>query len=419
MAAKVSAPPPPPSSPSQRSGALIRPSLTSSPLRHHLRSVIDRTTMVDNHNRDTTRVDTPSSPSMAAEDTADRVLSKAYVHPARSPFFPGAVADLSSRAYRRQGYYPPQQPPMAYGGQPGYGQQPYGQPMPQQVYVQQPQKSSGGAGAGTGCCACLSPDTSSYPPSTRPHPAGESSVGHGSSAGFALQGAPLFNAANLSRAILTTPGRARQDGDRFLNQAEGLELTPEDRQEGYNPELLPLQPRDTPAAPADALDRRTSPSPAGVPASSRPYAARAHDDSPSASKRKSTGAPGDQGAKDPLGRKTTRLAWWLKPAALAIVLAVVLVAALAVGLGVALTVGERGSGGRSGVATGIERPVGRRPGWRRTQLFGHSSSTGVSTGDVQPSISAGGCGAVFGVTAVPTTSESLDRIVRRTVTRWA
>jgi hypothetical protein len=53
-------------------------------------------------------------------------------------------------------YYPPQQPQPAYG-QPGQYQQGYGQqPQPQQVYVQPNQKASGGgAGAATGCCACL------------------------------------------------------------------------------------------------------------------------------------------------------------------------------------------------------------------------------------------------------------------------
>ncbi|KAI5121505.1 hypothetical protein M0805_006542 [Coniferiporia weirii] len=61
------------------------------------------------------------------------------------------------------GYYPqqPQQPQQAYGygGQPPYGQQPYGgqqQPMyggqQQPVYIQQPQNSGGGGG---GCMACL------------------------------------------------------------------------------------------------------------------------------------------------------------------------------------------------------------------------------------------------------------------------
>ncbi|GAA5926208.1 hypothetical protein JCM1841_001156 [Sporobolomyces salmonicolor] len=244
------------------------------------------------------------------------------------------------------GYYPPQQPPMAYGGQPGYGQQPYGQPMPQQVYVQQPQKSSGGAGAGTGCCACL---------------------------------------------------------------AEGLELTQEDRQEGYDPELLNLQPRNTAAAPADALDRGTSPPRAGAPASSRPYAARPRDDSPSASKCKSTGAAGDKGAKDLLGR----------PATLVIVLAVVLVVALAVGLGVGLTLGESGSGGSSGVASGSSGRSAAVPDGVEPSSSGTRVQPAMSTGDVQPSISAAAYGAVFGVTAVPTTSESQERIVKRMVTRAA
>ncbi|GAA5903018.1 hypothetical protein JCM5296_004517 [Sporobolomyces johnsonii] len=294
-------------------------------------------------------------------------------------------------------------------------------------------------------------DTGTYPPSTQPHRAGESSVGHGSSAGFAPLGAPVFGgqAINLSRANSTTPGRGTQDGDRFLNQAEGLELTQEDRQEGYDPELLNLQPRNTAAAQADALDRGTSPPPAAVPASSLPYASRARDDSPSASKRKST-STGGKGAKDRLGvrhhsssamkdhhrrrrgttqgasrqtsrkRKTKKLAWWQKPATLVIVLVVIIVIALAVGLGVGLSVGKSSSGASDGdgVASGSSSGSATVPNGVEPSSSGTRAQSALSTGDVQPSTSAAAY-AAFGVTAVPTTtSNSQETIVRRTVTRW-
>ncbi|GAA5869567.1 hypothetical protein JCM1840_004462 [Sporobolomyces johnsonii] len=298
-------------------------------------------------------------------------------------------------------------------------------------------------------------DTGTYPPSTQPHRAGESSVGHGSSAGFAPLGPPVFGgqATNLSRANSTTPGRGTRDGDRFLNQAEGLELTQEDRQEGYDPELLNLQPRNTATAQADAFDRGTSPPPAAlgtaVPASSLPYASRARDDSPSASKRKST-STGGKGAKDRLGvrhhsssatkdhhgrrrgttqgaskqtsrkRKTKKLAWWQKPATLVIVLVVIIVIALAVGLGVGLSVGKSSSGASDGVgvASGSSSGSATVPNGVEPSSSGTRAQSALSTGDVQPSTSAAAYVA-FGATAVPTTmSNAQETIVRRTVTRW-
>ncbi|TNY20209.1 hypothetical protein DMC30DRAFT_266404 [Rhodotorula diobovata] len=234
------------------------------------------------------------------------------------------------------------------------------------------------------------------------------------------------------------------NGDgRYLQAAQDIELTKEDRQEGYDATLLNLPERNTAApAPAQAPERGFLPSsrPPGVLAAALPYASRARDtslDDDDEHKRRSggAGAPrkkgvrhdaasaghdhvhrsrGSGGGAAARGGSTSRrrgggkkrkqqLKWWQKPVALGALLALLLVVGLAVGLGVGLTQGKKKSDSKAstaGVSSSGFVPGGIQPS--------QSSNGGGGGGDVQVSASTAATDRVGALTMQPTAAADVE-----------
>lgn len=186
-------------------------------------------------------------------------------------------------------------------------------------------------------------------------------------------GYPPTQAAYESRAVNGTSPTAGRAPD-TLPAPASLELTKEDKQEGYDISLLNLPERKTGAAapPADPSANRTSSSLAA----DQPYVSRARDSSfdRSDGARESFGW-GKEGltsgtakktvrhhsssARDDHHRSTTKrgggrkrkgskkLKWWQKPITLVAILLLVIVVGVAVGLGVGLGVKKNGGSSKS------------------------------------------------------------------------
>ncbi|GAA5841956.1 hypothetical protein JCM3766R1_002548 [Sporobolomyces carnicolor] len=222
----------------------------------------------------------------------------------------------------------------------------------------------------------------------------ESSIGHSNSHSQAGTAAPRpsFNRPPSTAGAPQIEELASQSrgGDRYLEAARGIELTREEKQEGYyDPDLLQSRPRNTAAsavpstAVADAAQQRGGE--ASTDTSAVPYASRPGDDPAerigSKSQRSSSGNPktgvngrsekpktsgypsrprgaddkgthhrhGGRGRGDRGGgrtaprRKRKQLAWWQKPRTFVALIALIIVVGAAVGLGVGLTAGKKGN----------------------------------------------------------------------------
>ncbi|GAA5846677.1 hypothetical protein JCM9279_003406 [Rhodotorula babjevae] len=229
---------------------------------------------------------------------------------------------------------------------------------------------------------------------------------------------------------------------RYLQAAQEIELTQEDKQEGYDATLLNLPERNTtaPAPPAHEPLPGFLPStgPSAALAATLPYASRARDDSfdDVDQKRRSNGATGGSGGgtrkkgvrhdttsaahdhhrsrtsgggaarKGSSRRRASRkrqLKWYQKPLALGALLALLLVVGLAVGLGVGLTKGKKSDDGKVSTAdVGSSAPV--PPGGVQPSQSGSTSGN-----DVQVSASSSdGAVGVAGVTMQPTAAAADD-----------
>ncbi|GAA5911975.1 uncharacterized protein JCM6883_000752 [Sporobolomyces salmoneus] len=233
---------------------------------------------------------------------------------------------------------------------------------------------------------------------SQPH---ESSIGHSNShAGFAQ---PPSRAGYDRPASAVGTTETAGGGDRYLQAAQGIQLTREEKQEGYyDPDLLQSRPRNTTAATQAQLQSRPSSPPATVPASSLPYASRTCEEEsidrkaskpqrPSTSQEEKSGKKvrhkseqtgrypsrpskeprhvhgsrvdrskrrGGGGGEKPTSnaarRRRKQLAWWQKPKTFIFLIVFLLVVGLAVGLGVGLTAGKKGderSPGNPGTAS--------------------------------------------------------------------
>ncbi|GAA5843162.1 hypothetical protein JCM5353_007087 [Sporobolomyces roseus] len=269
----------------------------------------------------------------------------------------------------------------------------------------------------------------------------ESSIGHSTNhAGFTSQPRPSFHRPS------STVGPAGGGGrDQYLHEAEGIKLTQEDKQvraflssayrlpitkvgereqEGYDPDLLQLKPRNTIAAP----DRPASPPPPlpnPVPASSLPYASRTRDGpvdrkqskvqhssqdanpEKSASQQAGVGRYPSRPSKDPRHRqarngggaskakrsvprrKRKELKWWQKPRTFIILIGGICVIGLAVGLGVGLTAGRKdertpGNPEMPSSTNEVPNPTGIQPSASQA-LSSPSSDVTVAAIDPRPS----------------------------------
>ncbi|GAA5904451.1 hypothetical protein JCM8208_004197 [Rhodotorula glutinis] len=225
---------------------------------------------------------------------------------------------------------------------------------------------------------------------------------------------------------------------RYLQAAQQIELTQEDKQEGYDATLLDLPERNT-TAPAPAHEPLPGFLPSAGPpaalAATLPYASRARDDSfdDVDHKRRSNGTTGGGGTRKKGVRHDTtsaahdhhrsrtsgggaarqsssrrraskkrQLKWYQKPLALGALLALLLVVGLAVGLGVGLTKGKKSDDGKQSTSdVGSSAPV--PPGGVQP------SQSGTSGNDVQVSVSSSdGVVGVAGVTMQPTAAAADD-----------
>ncbi|KPV71898.1 uncharacterized protein RHOBADRAFT_47350 [Rhodotorula graminis WP1] len=223
---------------------------------------------------------------------------------------------------------------------------------------------------------------------------------------------------------------------RYLQAAQQIELTQEDKQEGYDATLLNLPERNTTAVPPahePVPGFLPSAGPPAALAANLPYASRARDDSfdDVDHKRRSNGTTGGGGGGGGTRKKGVRhdatsaahdhhrsrtsgggaarqsssrrraskkrqLKWYQKPLALGALLALLLVFGLAVGLGVGLTKGKKSDDGKASTANvGSSAPV--PPGGIQPS---QSSTTG---NDIQVSASSSDAAVgVAGVTMQPT-----------------
>ncbi|GAA6017984.1 hypothetical protein JCM11491_000020 [Sporobolomyces phaffii] len=262
---------------------------------------------------------------------------------------------------------------------------------------------------------------------------GSSSVDHSTShAGFASL--PQQQQQQLPRPSFHRPtstvgpptshvGGVVAGGDRYLAAAQAIELTQEEKQEGYyDQDLLQARPRNTAAnlvsaPPRPPPQQPSRPSSPPLPASSFPYASRARDDDHATSIDRKASRSGrdpvgakirleEQGgvgrypsrpSKDPnqhsrsgggsnarnrdgtragparrtRTRRRKELKWWQKPKTFVALIGLIVVVAIAVGLGVGLTVGRKEDNERS-------------PGNPNTSNNGGNPGGG----GVQPSVSA-------------------------------
>ncbi|GAA5942991.1 uncharacterized protein JCM15063_006270 [Sporobolomyces koalae] len=211
--------------------------------------------------------------------------------------------------------------------------------------------------------------------------------------------------------------------DRFLHAAEGIKLTLEERQEGYDPDLLHLEPRNTAAPPAQ-LDPPTQPPSVSrtVPASSLPYASRTHGEGlmeqkgsknnlsnslrekprperypsrpskdPAHHDRRKQGGSGTRvrGRHAVPRRKRKQLKWWQQPRTFVILLAVIVVVGVAVGLGVGLTSGRKDT--RSPGNPSTNSPSGGQPSGILPSASQAPAVPGSATDSrVRPSVSLSG-----------------------------
>ncbi|GAA5881663.1 hypothetical protein JCM16303_005533 [Sporobolomyces ruberrimus] len=279
----------------------------------------------------------------------------------------------------------------------------------------------------------------------------QSSIGHSTSnAGFATSQQPRRPSFQRPLSTAGAPTGSKGipgGGDEYLQAAQGINLSQEEKQEGYyDPDLLHSRPRNTTVPPPSSsqLARPTSPS---APASTLPYASRTGEGSNTASidrqlsktkgslatrekaqaekngsghyssrpsnephekreqhrSRHSRGtgraARGGGGRKPVPRRKRKELKWWQKPRTFIALIAAITIIGVAVGLGVGLTTGKKEDE--------------RSPG--------NPTSTTASNGDggeqvtaqgVQPSVSSvGGLATITGI--VSSQARSTPRIETR------
>ncbi|GAA5962612.1 hypothetical protein JCM3765_006858 [Sporobolomyces pararoseus] len=252
----------------------------------------------------------------------------------------------------------------------------------------------------------------------------ESSIGHSNSlAGFSTNPSqPPQPRPNFHRPASTVGASTATDGngDRYLQAAEGIKLTQEEKQEGYyDPDLLQSRPRNTtappppPPPPENSQVQSSRPSSPPIPASSLPYASRTRED-PVTTKGSKSHRPSSKGeavggggenprdeksrypsrpSKDPRHRtgkgggggnhtstsrrnvprrKRKQLSWWKQPRTFIALVVLIIVVGIAVGLGVGLTTGKKGS----------ERSPGN-PG-----VTSESQTNEITKAGIQPSVSA-------------------------------
>ncbi|GAA5907703.1 hypothetical protein JCM6882_008952 [Rhodosporidiobolus microsporus] len=238
----------------------------------------------------------------------------------------------------------------------------------------------------------------SYPPYAS-RPAVSSSIGHHGGAQT-----PPFRTGSVVGA----------SGGKESPSGNYPELTKEDKQEGYDVDLLNLPERNTAAAQQaaaeEALKRASSPP---VNAASLPYASRTAGESSSdgidgangtkgvrhhhSSARRDHHRANGHGAKDSAGRKrSTRrkkkpLKWYQKRMTLIIFLVAIVVIGLAVGLGVGLTAGKDDDNDNSDSANS-------NPASTANQPSGVAPSASGADGGVE--VSASGSGEEVGAATV-------------------
>ncbi|GAA6046835.1 hypothetical protein JCM3770_005667 [Rhodotorula araucariae] len=255
----------------------------------------------------------------------------------------------------------------------------------------------------------MADDALSYPP-YQSRPGAQSDV-HSSAAGPGAR-------TPYRPSSMVGAKQSRQGETQFLQAAQDVELTKEDKQEGYDTALLNLPERNTAA---EGLPRLSSSS-AAIVASTLPYAARAADHPLDYDKRRSAGAGGrDGGGKRGVrhhpssagqdhhrsrssggagakggarkasvkGRrsKKRKLKWWQKPIALGALLGLLLVVGLAVGLGVGLTQGKRSRDSEKDRPTSAPRNVPSVSNWAPVGIE-PSASGAPNAVEVQVSASA-------------------------------
>ncbi|BGP19954.1 hypothetical protein JCM10213_006731 [Rhodosporidiobolus nylandii] len=260
-----------------------------------------------------------------------------------------------------------------------------------------------------------------------------------SSAGHTGQSETPFRAPSAVEG--SGVGRGTRQTDGLMSHGDGIELTNEEKQEGYDVDLLNLPERNTAAQQAAPPRASSPPVPTGasVVAANLPYASRVREESFDSKKRHSSSvakdrlgvrhhstATGDHhrssgrahGQKDSSGarrrssRRKKKLAWYQKPRFLIALLVLVVIVGLAVGLSVGLTQGKSSS---SSASSGMPTPTAST----REGDGGVSPSTSGSGGGVQVSASgadAGGAETVqpVGVRTTATPDSAEDVAVRVT-----
>ncbi|BGO95393.1 hypothetical protein NBRC10512_001862 [Rhodotorula toruloides] len=236
-------------------------------------------------------------------------------------------------------------------------------------------------------------------------------------------GYPPTQAPYESRTVgATSPKTGR--GSSAVPAPASLELTKEDKQEGYDISLLNLPERNTAAAPP--ADRNSS----SALAADLPYASRQRDSSfdrsdgaresfgsgkegltggttkktvrhHSSSKDHHRSAPKRGGSRS--RRKGKKLKWWQKPITLVAILLLVIVVGVAVGLGVGLGVKKKGGSSSSTTAS----PAGPTI----------EPSTSGAGRTVQVSASAAPSPSVRPAGSGPTETVAPGRLARRTRAR--